>query len=90
MSRAAQLVMISQYGSDGVSDSPKQRLANAVIENTADPRRFTPSIAAGPSGARKLVAELTGQSWQRHVLGGMLRIGSAQLQRLLGAGPARV
>jgi 2-polyprenyl-6-methoxyphenol hydroxylase-like FAD-dependent oxidoreductase len=85
----SRLLLLSQYGSDGLSDSPRQRVANAIFENTADPRRITRRLAT-PESARELLVELTGQSWQRNMLGGMLRVGSAQLLRLFGAGPAHV
>jgi 2-polyprenyl-6-methoxyphenol hydroxylase-like FAD-dependent oxidoreductase len=89
MNAAGRLLLISQYGSDGVSDSPKQRIANAVFENSVDPRRIT-SAFADPRNARKLVTELSGHSWRREFLGGVLRIGGQQLRRVFGAGPAHV
>jgi hypothetical protein len=89
MNAAGRLLLISQYGSDGVSDSPKQRIADAVFENSADPRRIT-SAFADPRNARKLVAELSGHAWPREFLGGVLRIGGEQLRRVFRAGPAHV
>jgi hypothetical protein len=86
---AGRLLLISQYGSDGVSDSPQQRIANAVFENLADPRRIT-SAYLDLRAARKLVTELTGQAWPRRFLGGRLRIAADQLRRMVGAGPAHV
>lgn len=43
-----------------------------------------------PRAARQLVAELTGQSWQRQFFGGVLRVSSEQFLRLFRAGPAHV
>jgi hypothetical protein len=72
-----------------VSDSPKQRIANAVLENFIDPRRMT-SAFLDKHAARKLVSELSGRSWRRQFLDGALRVGSGQLQRVFGTGPAYV
>lgn len=87
MTPAGKLMMISQYGSDGVSDTPKQRLADAMLENFADPRRITDAFV-DMRASRKLVAELTGHSWRRELVSGALRVGSGQLRRVLGGGPA--
>lgn len=38
---AGKFLLISQYSSDGASESPKQRIANAVVENFVDLRRIT-------------------------------------------------
>jgi hypothetical protein len=89
MTAAGKLLLISQYGSDGVSDSPKQRIANAVLENFVDPRRITNAFV-DKHAARKLVAQLSGHSWRRQFLGGALRVGSGQLGRIFGLGPAYV
>jgi hypothetical protein len=75
--------MISQYGSDGLSDTPKQRIADALIENFVDPRRFTGAFR-DMQAARKLVAELSGHSWRREFVSGALRVGSGQLRQALG------
>jgi hypothetical protein len=82
---AGKLLLISQYGSDGVSDSPKQRIANAVFENFVDPRRSTRAFV-DQRAARKLVAELSGHSWRRQFPGGALRVGAEQLRRVFGQG----
>ena len=89
MTAAGKLLLISQYGSDGVSDSPKQRIANAVFENFVDPRRITNAFV-DKHAARKLVAELSGHSWRRQFLGGALRVGAEQLRRVFGQGRAYV
>jgi hypothetical protein len=89
LTAAGKMLLISQYGSDGVSDSPKQRIANAVLENFVDPRRITNAFV-DKHAARKHVAELSGHSWRRQFLGGVLRVGSGQLGRVFGLGPAYV
>jgi hypothetical protein len=87
MTPAGRLLMISQAGSDGVSDTPTQRIADALFENFVDPRRNTDAFV-DTRAARRLVAELTGQSWPRAFLTGALRVGSGQLRRMFGATPA--
>jgi 2-polyprenyl-6-methoxyphenol hydroxylase-like FAD-dependent oxidoreductase len=87
LSAAGKLLLISQHGSDGTGDTPKQRIANAIVENFADPRRFTDAFL-DRLAARRLIAELTGHSWRRELIGGALRVGSGQLRRVLGmSGP---
>jgi hypothetical protein len=86
MTAAGRLLMISQHGSDGVTDSPRQRIADAIFENLVDPRRITDAFV-DPRAARKLIAELTGHSWHRAFLTGVLRVGSNQLRRVLGRAP---
>ncbi len=89
MTEAGKLLLISQYGSNGVSDSPKQRIADAVLENFIDPRRLTNAFV-DKRAARKLIAELSGQSWRRQFFGGTLRVAAEQLRRIFGTGPAYV
>jgi len=89
MTPAGKLLLISQYGSDGVSDSPKQRIANAVLENFTDPRGITNAFV-DVHAARKLIAALSGPSWHRQFLGGVMRVGSEQIRRAFGSGPAYV
>lgn len=83
MTAAGKLLMISQAGSDGVTDTPKQRIADALLANFVDPRRITEAFV-DMRVARKLVAELTGRSWHREFVSGALRVGSGQLRRVLG------
>ena len=89
MSAAGKLLLISQHGSDGLSNTPKQRIANAVLENFFDPRQITNAFV-DIAAARKLIAELSGHSWPRQFLGGAMRVGSEQIRRAFGSGPAYV
>jgi hypothetical protein len=87
MTPAGKLLMISQYGSDGVSDTPKQRIADAMLENFVDPRRITDAFV-DVRASRKLIAELSGRSWHREFLSGALRVGSGQLRRVFSRSSA--
>jgi hypothetical protein len=86
MTPAGRLLMISQCGSDGLSDTPKQRIADALFENFVDPRRNTAAFV-DTRAARKLVAELSGHSWGREFLTGVLRVGQGQLRRMFRMAP---
>ena len=86
MTAAGKLLMISQFGSDGISDTPRQRLADALFENFADPRRCTDAFV-DRRAAQRLIAELTGHSWRRELLAGALRVGTGQLRRVFGRAP---
>jgi hypothetical protein len=84
---AGRLLMIAQHGSAGSGDTPRQRIANAIVENFADPRRITRAFL-DRLAARRLITELTGHSWRRELLGGAWRVGSGQLRRVLGRSPS--
>jgi 2-polyprenyl-6-methoxyphenol hydroxylase-like FAD-dependent oxidoreductase len=86
MTAAGKLMMISQYGSTGAGDSPSQRVADAVVENFADPRRHTAAFL-DQRIARALVASAAGRSWHRQFLGNALRVGGKQLGRMFGIAP---
>jgi len=87
LTAAGKLLMISQHGSTGDGDAPKQRIANAIFENFADPRRYTAAFL-DRRAAQRMIAELTGHGWRRELLGGALRVGSGQLRRVFGRDPA--
>ena len=81
---AGRLMLISQHGSTGEGNSPKQRLANAIVENFADPRQLTDAFVDRRVAQRR-IAELTGHSWRRELIGGALRVGQGQLRRVFEA-----
>ncbi|HEY0190873.1 MAG TPA: styrene monooxygenase/indole monooxygenase family protein [Kofleriaceae bacterium] len=83
MTAAGKLLMISQAG----GDARKQRIADAIMENFADPRRITHAFV-DVGAARALIGELTGHSWRREMLSGALHVGSGQLRRMFGISAA--
>jgi len=88
MTPAGRLLMISQYGGGTrMTTARKQRIADAILENFADPRRITNAFV-DVAAARTLIAELTGHSWRREMLSGALHVGSGQLRRMFGISPA--
>jgi 2-polyprenyl-6-methoxyphenol hydroxylase-like FAD-dependent oxidoreductase len=80
-SAAFQRLLIAQCGSDGTSDTPHQRIANALFENIVDPRRSTGAFLHR-SAANQLIAELSGRSWFRQLATGAARLGVRQLRQL--------
>jgi len=86
MTAAGKLLMVSQYGSTGVGDTPQQRIADAVVANFGDPRLHTAAFL-DKGAARALVASASGRSWRRQFLGGALRVGGKQLGRVFGIAP---
>lgn len=86
LTHAGRLLMISQYGSTGAGDSPAQRIADAIVDNFADPRRYTAAFI-DPRAARALIAQAAGGAWHRQLLGNALRVGGRQLGRLIGIEP---
>ena len=86
MTAAGKQLLISQYGSDGTGDSPRQRIANAVVENFADPRRYTDAFY-DMGRAHALLAELTGGRRRRTFAGSLARVARTQLGRVVGVTP---
>jgi hypothetical protein len=86
LTAAGKVLMISQYGSTGVGDSPHQRIADAVVANFVDPRRHTDAFV-DERAARALVTSLTGRSWRRQFFGRAMRVGAKQVGRVFGIAP---
>ncbi len=86
MTAAGKLLLIAQYGTNGVGDTAQQRIADAIVENFTDPRKHTEAFV-DKRVARELIAKATGGGWRSAVLGGALRIGGKQLGRVFGIAP---
>jgi 2-polyprenyl-6-methoxyphenol hydroxylase-like FAD-dependent oxidoreductase len=86
MSPAGQLLLVSQYGTNGLGDSVRQRLANELVENFADPRKCTDAFL-DKRVARATIAKISGGSPRTLFAGSMMRIGAKQLGRLFGKQP---
>jgi hypothetical protein len=86
MSPAGQMLLISQYGTNGRDDSVRQHLADEVMQNFADPRLYTEAFL-DKRVARATIARLTRQSPRKLFAGSMMRIGAKQLGRLFGRQP---
>ncbi|HEY4241098.1 MAG TPA: styrene monooxygenase/indole monooxygenase family protein [Kofleriaceae bacterium] len=85
MEAGGKYLLISQYGTTGVADSPRQRIANAIADNFADPRTITDAFL-DKKLAKATVARVAGSTTL--FMGGLARIGAKQLGRLFGKQPA--
>jgi hypothetical protein len=86
MSPAGQMLLVSQYGTNGTGDSARQRLADELMQNFADPRLYTNAFV-DKRVARETIAKLAGQSPRKLFVGGMMKIGAKQFGRLFGKPP---
>jgi 2-polyprenyl-6-methoxyphenol hydroxylase-like FAD-dependent oxidoreductase len=86
MAPAGQMLLVSQYGTDGTGESVRQRFANELLQNFADPRLYTDAFL-DKRVARTTIAKLTGSSPRKLFAGGMMKIGAKQLGRLFGKQP---
>jgi 2-polyprenyl-6-methoxyphenol hydroxylase-like FAD-dependent oxidoreductase len=86
MSPAGQMLLVSQYGTNGVGASVRQRLADELMQNFADPRLYTDAFL-DKRVARATILKLSGQSPRKLFAGGMMKIGAKQLGRLFGKQP---
>jgi len=82
MSSAGKLLLFSQYGSDAVSSTTAQRVANAFSNNFDDPRTFTPALV-DMATARRLIAGLGGH-WATGFVRGLTGVARGQLRQALG------
>lgn len=82
MPRPGQMLMMSQYGSDGRAGGATQRLANLVCENFEDPRLLTPALASDAE-SRRVLREMGGR-YPGSMLRGMAKVTFGQLRQALG------
>jgi 2-polyprenyl-6-methoxyphenol hydroxylase-like FAD-dependent oxidoreductase len=85
MTAAGRMLLMSQYGSDAVSNSTAQRLADAFTENFNDPRTITPALL-DTAVARRTISSLGGH-WTTELLRGVGGVALGQLRQALGKPP---
>ncbi len=83
---AGRMLLVAQYGSDGVRRDGKQAIADAFATGFADPRRLTP-LLTDVGAARRFIQEKTGKSWLRSAVTGALGIARGQVRQKLGLSP---
>jgi hypothetical protein len=83
MSEAGRLMLIAQYGSDGVRRDGVQAIANLFALGFAEPAKLI-DVLTDVTAARRTIREKTGKSWVRAVMTGALGIGRAQIRQKLG------
>jgi hypothetical protein len=86
MSSAGKLLLISQYGSDGVADSVQQKLANNFAMNFDDTRKYTDALVH--DAFSKQMIKDAGGSFPWTLLGGIAGVARGQMRQALGMNPA--
>ncbi|MCK6545302.1 NAD(P)-binding protein [Myxococcota bacterium] len=82
----ARELLIAQYGANGLGDDGRQKIANAFIENFADPNLLTPALESAEK-ARAIIRSHTGRSPVGAALPGVFGIAKSQLRQLVGLAP---
>jgi Styrene monooxygenase A putative substrate binding domain len=82
-SLGARLMLLAQYGSDGLTSGPRQQLADAFVGNFIDPARLTDTVL-NPGKARAFISETMGAPWLLPVLRGGLAVAAGQIRQKLG------
>lgn len=86
MQVAGRLLLLAQYGCNGLGETGRQGLANAFACAFADPRPLLAALTDLAS-ARRFIAETTGRHWLGQVVGGALGIARGQIRHKLGLSP---
>jgi flavin-dependent dehydrogenase len=86
MNAAGKMLLIAQYGSDGVRTDGKQAIADAFAASFADARPLLAALG-DVRAARRFIAAKTGRWWGWAVISGALGIARGQLRRLIGRDP---
>lgn len=86
LTNAGKQMLIAQYGSDGVNNTPQQALANAFCDNFADPTLHTATFTDGAK-ARHLIVDRMGSHWMPQVAGGLFRVVRDQIRQKMGMKP---
>lgn len=86
MTDAGRLMLLAQYGSDGVRRDGRQALADVFAGGFADPRRLVERLT-DVAVARRTIRETTGMGWRRAVMTGAIGIARAQIRQKLGLSP---
>ncbi|MFT3767870.1 MAG: NAD(P)-binding protein [Minicystis sp.] len=83
---AGKELLIAQYGTDGTRRDAKQAIADAFVNNFADPRGIT-HLLTDLQAAKAFIEKTTGRSWVRSAVSGRLGIGKQQIRQKLGLAP---
>lgn len=85
LSSAGKLVLMSQYGSDGVADSPQQRVADTFVSNFDDTTRYTDALV--DSASAKRLIQGAGGSFPWTTVAGLAGVVSGQVRQAFGLSP---
>jgi hypothetical protein len=83
---AGKHLLIGQYGSTGEGPRAQQAIANAFIDNFADPRSMTAAFL-DVATARRTLRALTGRPWWLTLLSGLAGVAWNQLRQAVGLEP---
>ncbi|HLT36452.1 MAG TPA: hypothetical protein VK034_09200, partial [Enhygromyxa sp.] len=86
MTPAGRMLLLAQYGSDGVREDGRQAIADFFASGFGDPGPLIDALT-DESIARRIIAEKTGRAWPWPILGGALGIARGQLRQALGRPP---
>jgi hypothetical protein len=85
ISGAGRLLLVSQYGSDGVHDNVQQRIANRFANNFDDTSRYTEALVRD-AASKQLIAE-SGGSFPWSFARGLAGVARGQVRQTLGMQP---
>jgi hypothetical protein len=83
---AGRHLLISQYGSNGVSKTGREAIARAFCDNFADPNSIT-ELLLDTDKARDFVSQKTGKAWPLAMASGLVGILRDQVRQKLGKNP---
>lgn len=85
MTPAGRLLLIAQYGSDGVREGGQQAIADVFAAGFADPTLLLPALT-DTTRAKQLIAEATGRSWLGATASGAFGIARNQVRQRMSLG----
>ncbi|NUP08173.1 MAG: NAD(P)-binding protein [Polyangiaceae bacterium] len=84
MTSAGRLLLLAQFGSDGVRLDGRQRIADFIANGFAEPVALVPALT-DPTLARRIIEQATGRSWLGAAARGALEIAGGQLRERIAA-----
>ena len=85
MTPAGAMLLVAQYGSDGVTEGPKQAIADLFAAGFADPDKLVPLLTSSEM-ARAAIRDATGAWWLRSLATGAVGVAIGQLRQFAQLG----
>jgi 2-polyprenyl-6-methoxyphenol hydroxylase-like FAD-dependent oxidoreductase len=85
MTPAGAILLVAQYGSDGVTECPKQTIADLFAAGFADPDKLVPLLTSSEM-AKAAIRDATGAWWLRSLATGAIGVAMGQLRHLARLG----
>lgn len=86
MSKAGQLLLLAQYGSDGARGDGRQAIADFFADGFGDPSLLIDALT-DEATAKRIIAEKIGRAWPWPLLRGVLGVARGQLRQTFGMAP---